>query len=66
MVRGKEIAVYKGDSLLAVGTIKECAHAMGVKYRTILHYQTPAYKKQIQERKKAKNYTYVIELEDDN
>lgn len=40
-----EYALYKDDELLALGTMKEIAKQMGVKYRTIMYYKTPSQKK---------------------
>ena len=41
----KEYALYKGDNCLAIGTIKEIAEIMNVKYKTIAFYTTSTYKK---------------------
>ena len=54
----KEYALYKGDTFLAMGTIKEIASMMKVKPRTIAFYTTPTYKKRIA---KGKNRREVIE-----
>ena len=43
MVTDREYAMYKGDELLGVGTLKEIAEQTGVKYRSIMHYKTPSY-----------------------
>lgn len=40
-----EYALYKGDTLISIGTISEIAEQMGVKRETILYYQTPVYQK---------------------
>ena len=40
-----EYALYKDDELLAIGTMKEIAEQMGVKYRTIMYYKTPSQKR---------------------
>lgn len=40
-----EYVLYKDDELLAIGTTKEIAKQMGVKYRTIMYYKTPSQKK---------------------
>ena len=39
----QEYALYKGDTLLSVGTISEIAEEMGVKKDTILYYRRPVY-----------------------
>lgn len=45
----KEYALYKGDTLLYIGTIDEIASQHGVKHRTICFYMTPTYKKRTSE-----------------
>ena len=40
-----EYALYKGDTLLSIGTISEIAEQMGVKRDTILYYRRPVYQK---------------------
>lgn len=44
MTELNEYALYKGEDLLAIGTIKEIADKMKVGIRTIYFYQTPTYK----------------------
>ena len=46
-----EYALYKGDELLSIGTIKELAKEFGVGERSIKFYMTPTYKKRTSERK---------------
>lgn len=55
----KIYALYKGEELLATGTIVQIAYKMGVKIRTIQFYKTPVYLKR---RKNGKNYRELIEL----
>ena len=45
----KEYAVYKGDQILVVGTLEECAKKLNVKPGTILFYGTPSYIKRTTE-----------------
>lgn len=52
-------ALYKGDQLLAIGTVKEIADKMGLKENTVWHYQTPTY------RKRAKNGRLLVKLTDE-
>lgn len=52
MKRQKEYALYKGDTCLAIGTLKEIAISRKVKYRTIYFYNTPTYKKRCKNSKK--------------
>lgn len=39
----KEVAVYRGDELLAVGTIRECAEITGLSYQSIACYLAPSF-----------------------
>lgn len=55
----KQYALYKGDTLLAIGNISQIANKMGVKYRTIAFYKTPTYLKR---RETGKNYRELVEL----
>lgn len=45
MALKKEYAVYKGEEILAIGTLTECAKALKVKEGTVRFYATPAHKK---------------------
>ena len=38
----KEYILYKGEEILATGTMFQIAEEMGVKYRTIMYYGTPS------------------------
>ncbi len=60
-----EYVVYKGDSFVCVGTIKECAEHMNVLPETVRFYTTPAYQRRLKKRKKARNYITVTKLEED-
>jgi len=55
----KQLAVYKGDTLLAIGTPKKCAEALNVKVDTIYYYKSATYQK----RGSGKNRRITIELE---
>ncbi len=59
----KDYAIYKGDTFLFVGTREECAKYLGVNKKTISFYSTPAYRKRIEQRKKADNALITIKLE---
>ncbi|PED84322.1 hypothetical protein CON65_02490 [Bacillus pseudomycoides] len=61
----KEYVVYKGESLVCMGTIQECAQHMGVLPKTVWFYTTPSYEKMLAKRKRARNYLTVTELEED-
>lgn len=41
----KEYALYKGDEVLAIGTLDEIANVMEVKKKSIMYYGTPSYEK---------------------
>lgn len=55
----KIYALYKGDKLLADGTLLQIAHKMGVKLKTIKFYKTPTYLKR---RSKSKNFRELVGL----
>lgn len=55
----KMYALYHGDNILTIGTIKELAKYLGVGERTIKFYSTPTYKKRVQ------NGYLVIKIEED-
>ncbi|PFW97664.1 hypothetical protein COL29_02465 [Bacillus pseudomycoides] len=65
MVNLKEYVVYKGESLICIGTIQECAQQMGVLPKTVHFYLTPAYQRRLAKRKKARNYLTVTVLDED-
>ena len=46
---GKEYALYKGDELLAFGTIKEISDQLKIKENTLHYYKTPSYIKRTSE-----------------
>lgn len=46
----KEYALYKGETLLSIGTAQEIAKEMNVKEETVLFYNKPAYKKRVNEK----------------
>ena len=56
-----EYALYKGESMLTMGTLKEIADEMGVKKDTITYYGTPTYAKR---GGKGENRRILIKLED--
>lgn len=60
----KEYALYKGEELLEIGTIKEIAKKQGVKERTISFYRTPTYLRR-RASSKTGNYKVLVSLEDD-
>lgn len=65
-MKGLEYAVYKGDSLVCIGTINECANYMDVLPKTVKFYLTPTYQKRLAKRKKARNYITVIKIDNED
>ncbi|SCG82685.1 hypothetical protein DW1_1112 [Proteiniborus sp. DW1] len=62
----KEYALYKGDEMLAIGTIPEIAKELGVKRDTIAYYKTQAYQNRLKRRNAVDgNVRLLIPLEDD-
>lgn len=61
-LKRKEYALYKGEELIIIGTIEEIAKAQGVKRKTILFYQTPAYLKR-HENSHIGNYKVLVKLD---
>lgn len=45
MREAKEYALYKGEELLGMGTIRELAKKFNVKITTLYYYRTPTYLK---------------------
>lgn len=60
-VRGGQYALYKGDTLLHIGTVNEIAEIEGVKPETIRFYKNPTYKRR---RAKSKNYRELVLIDE--
>ena len=61
----KEYALYKGEDLLATGTIQEIALETGKSIGLLRHVRYPCYKKRIAGRKQNKGGSLeMVELED--
>jgi predicted transcriptional regulator of viral defense system len=58
-----EYAVYKGEELLYIGTIQECAERMNVSPNTVRFYASPAHEKRVFSRKRPKKYLIVVKLD---
>ena len=56
----KVYAMYKGEECLGIGTLRELAKELNVKYDTMYFYTTPTYKKRC---KKGKNRRELIRIE---
>jgi hypothetical protein len=61
----KEYAVYKGETLICIGTIQECSQHMGVLPETVKFYTTPTYQRRLEKRKNPRNYITVTKLDDE-
>ncbi len=67
MTQKKEYALYKGEEILAIGTIPEIAEEMKVKRETIAYYNTRAYQNRIKKRKAQDgNVRVLVPLEEEN
>lgn len=55
-----EYALYKGDKFLSIGTLKELAEFLKVKYASVRFINSKAYK----ERCKGKNHLELVEMYD--
>ncbi|QGG51581.1 helix-turn-helix transcriptional regulator [Lysinibacillus pakistanensis] len=58
----KEYALYKGEQMVAVGTIKEIATERGVKPETIRFYMSGVYQRRA--KNKVNNRLQLIKIED--
>ena len=54
-------ALYKGDTLLSIGTVKELTEEFGIHEETIAYYASPTYRK----RTSAQKGRRLIKIEDD-
>jgi hypothetical protein len=59
----KEYALYKGDTLLGIGTITELAEITGKLPKTLRFYGAPSYQKRAEKRKNSKNCLILICLD---
>ncbi|GLC88676.1 helix-turn-helix transcriptional regulator [Lysinibacillus piscis] len=58
----KDYALYKGDQMIAIGTVNEIAKERGVKPETIRYYMSGAYQRR--SNSKVNNRLQLIKLED--
>lgn len=58
-----EYALYKGDELIEIGTVKEIARNLGLKESTIRHYGKKAHIKR-SEKRKGGNFKRLVKLEE--
>lgn len=58
-------AMYKGDTLLTIGTKAEICEKMHISPKTFSFYRTSAYKKRVENRKhRGIGYREIIKLDD--
>lgn len=61
----KEYALYKGERILAIGTIAYIARVMGVQRQTITYYRTQAYQNKLKRRNAVNgNVRILVPLDD--
>lgn len=58
----KEYALYKGDQMVAIGTVKEIAEERGVEPTTIRFYKSQAYQRR--SKREENNRLLLIKIED--
>jgi len=61
----REYAVYKGENLLAIGTLEECADKLNVTKEYIYWLTTPTAKRRLAKRKNPEKCTVAVRLDDD-
>lgn len=58
----RQYGLYKGDTLLKIGTARELAEYQGISEMTLYHYASPAYRKRVLESKKPKERIIAVRL----
>ena len=62
----KEYALYKGEEIIAIGTISEIAEELGVQEQTVAYYKTQAYQNRLRRRNAIDgNVRVLIPLDED-
>lgn len=61
-----EVAVYKGDDMIATGTLTEVATQLKVNPETVYFYLTPAYQRRLAKRKTLDRSRTAVRLDDDD
>lgn len=61
-----EVAVYRGDDMIATGTLTEVAAQLKVNPETIYFYLTPAYQRRLAKRKTLDRSRTAVRLDDDD
>ena len=57
----KEYAVYKGDEIVAIGSVKEIAEQLNVKETSVYFWKSPANHKRNENPRGCRKVAYVIE-----
>lgn len=60
----REYAIYKGETLLAIGTAEECSEELNVSKEYIVWLTMPTAKRRLAKRKKPDRCTVGVLLED--
>lgn len=60
--RKSEWAVYKGDELLIIGTLEECAEHLNVKPKTVYYYSMESYQERV---KNPRNRLLAVRLDEE-
>lgn len=63
MNRRKCYALYKGDTLLAIGNVFEIAEKMNISVNTVHFYGMPVYKKRVKNSDKRRELIVIDEKE---
>jgi hypothetical protein len=61
----REYAVYKGENLIALGTLEECASKLNVTKEYIYWLTTPTAKRRLAKRKNPEKCTTAVRLDND-
>jgi hypothetical protein len=63
-MRNKVFAVYRGDTFIDLGTLRELSNRLGIKSTSIKYYTTAAYKRKVEKRIKGRyeNQMIIIEI----
>lgn len=64
-----EVAVYKGEDIIASGNINDCAKQLGVQAETLYFYTMPSYQRRLAKRQRpgsGENVRQVVRLDKDD
>lgn len=61
-----EIAIYKGEDMLCMGTVSECAKKLGVSQGTIRFGLSPTYRKRVDNSKNPDKWKTYLRLNDED